>query len=217
MKTLLPSLLLFFSFTFAFTQDDANSKKAKDILDKVSAKMKTFTTVQADFVSTMENLQDDIKETLKGTIKLKGNMYKLEISGTEIFTDGKTMWTYLKDANEVNISEPDPNDDSSLNPAKIFKIWESDFKYKFVKESFENALALYEIDLYPINKEKTYSRITLKIDKDKLTIASIKYVGKEGNNYTINIQKFTPNNPFTDNMFTFDEKSHPGVEKIDMR
>lgn len=217
MKKLILTITALFSITLIFAQDDANSKKAKDILDKVSAKMKTFTTVQADFVSTMENLQDNIKETLKGTIKLKGNMYKLEISGTEIFTDGKTMWTYLKDANEVNISEPDPNDDSSLNPAKIFKIWESDFKYKFVKESFEKALALYEIDLYPINKDKTYSRITLKIDKDKLTIASIKYVGKEGNNYTIDIQKFTPNNPFTDNLFTFDEKAHPGVEKIDMR
>ncbi|OFX47838.1 MAG: hypothetical protein A2046_07200 [Bacteroidetes bacterium GWA2_30_7] len=217
MKTLLLSLTLLFSFTFAFAQDDSSSKKAKEILDKVSAKMKTYTTVQAEFVSTMENLQDNIKETLKGTIRLKGNKYKLEISGTEIFTDGKTMWTYLKDANEVNISEPDPNDDSSLNPAKIFKIWESDFKFKFVKETFEKAIALYEIDLYPINKDKTYSRITLKIDKDKLTIASIKYVGKEGNNYTIEIQKFIPNNPFADNLFTFDEKAHPGVEKIDMR
>lgn len=217
MKTLILSITLLLSVTLAFTQDDANSKKAKDILDKVSAKMKTYTTVQAEFVSTMENLQDDVKETLNGTLKLKGNKYKLEISGTEIFTDGKTMWTYLKDANEVNISEPDPNDDSSLNPAKIFKIWESDFKFKFVKESFEKAVALYEIDLYPLKKDKQYSRITLKVDKDKLTISSIKYVGKEGNNYTIEIQKFTPNNPFADNLFTFDEKAHPGVEKIDMR
>lgn len=34
--------------------------------------------------------------------------------------DGKTVSTYMKDANEVNISEPDPSDENVLNPAKIF-------------------------------------------------------------------------------------------------
>lgn len=217
MKTIILSLTLIIANILVFSQDDTNSKKAKDILDKVSAKMKTFTTVQADFVSTMENLQENIKENMKGTINLKGDKYKLIISGTEIINDGKTMWTYLKDVNEVNISTPDPNDDNVLNPSKIFKIWEKDFKFKFVKESFEKGIALYEIDLYPISREKTYSRVTLKIDKDKLQIASIKYIGKEGNNYTIDILKFTPNVAMAENLFIFDEKAHPGVEKIDMR
>jgi outer membrane lipoprotein-sorting protein len=216
MKTSLVILFAMLLFTGINAQDES-SKKAKDILDKVSAKMKSYTTIKADFLSTLENLQDDVKENLKGSILLKGNKYKVEMMGTIVFFDGKTQWTYLKDANEVNISEPDPNDESALNPATIFKIWEKDFKYKFVKESFEKSKALYEIDLFPKNLDKSYSRITLKIDKDKSMIHSLKYVGKEGNHYTIEIITLVPNVEANDNTFIFNEKAYPKVEKVDMR
>ncbi len=208
-------IILIFAFHTAFAQQE---QKAKDILDKVSAKTKSYKTFKAEFTSTLENLQEDIKETYKGTIFIKGAQYKLLFMGAEIFSDGNTIWTYLTEEEEVNINEPNKEDESFLsNPTKIFTIYEKDFKYKFVNEKFQKGRALYEIDLFPIKRDKAYSRIKLKIDKTKMQIFSIKYYGKDGNHYTIEILKFTPDIEMNDKMFIFNEKEHPDVEVIDMR
>ncbi|OFY23778.1 MAG: hypothetical protein A2W98_02630 [Bacteroidetes bacterium GWF2_33_38] len=204
------------TFSLVFSQDQGD-KKSIEILNKVSKKMEAYTTIKAEFVSTLENLQDNIKESFKGTIMLKGKKYKLVLEGSEIFNNGTTMWTYLKEVNEVNISDATSTEESLLDPTKIFTMWNKDFKVNLVNEKFVKARAIYEIDLYPINRDKTYSRITLQIDKDKEEIVSVKYIGKDGNNYIIDILKIEPNTVMQDNIFTFDKTKYPKVEEIDMR
>ncbi|HBF87637.1 MAG TPA: hypothetical protein DDX39_03255 [Bacteroidales bacterium] len=216
MKNLLLSTILILTFSLVFSQDQGD-KKSIEILNKVSKKMEAYTTIKAEFVSTLENLQDNIKESFKGTIMLKGKKYKLVLEGSEIFNNGTTMWTYLKEVNEVNISDATSTEESLLDPTKIFTMWNKDFKVNLVNEKFVKARAIYEIDLYPINRDKTYSRITLQIDKDKEEIVSVKYIGKDGNNYIIDILKIEPNTVMQDNIFTFDKTKYPKVEEIDMR
>ena len=46
-------IILIFAFLTAFAQQE---QKAKDILDKVSAKTKSYKTIKAEFTSTLENL-----------------------------------------------------------------------------------------------------------------------------------------------------------------
>ena len=36
---------------------------------------------------------------------MKGNKYKVDITGQEIYSDGKTIWTYDKSSNEVTITK----------------------------------------------------------------------------------------------------------------
>lgn len=216
MKNLFFTSVLILVFSFAFSQDEGDAR-AKQILDNVSKKMESYSTIKAEFVSTLENLQDDIKESFKGTILLKGKKYKLLLEGSEIFNDGTTMWTYLKEVNEVNISDAVTDEEQMLDPTKIFTMWNKDFKVNLVNEKFIKARAIYEIDLYPVKHDKSYSRITLQVDKDKEELVAVKYVGKDGNNYIIDIIKLEPNTTMQDAMFTFDKTKYPGVEEIDMR
>jgi len=198
----------------ALAQED---KKAKEILDQVSAKTKAYKTITAEFTNTLDNQRDKVKETNKGTISIKGNKYKLNYLGADIYSDGKTVWTYQKDANEVTITEPDLADDQTLNPAKIFTIYEKGYKYKFIQERFEKARALYEIELYPIDRKKNFSKIKLQIDKTKMQLFSVKYYGSDGNNYTIEILKINPNTEISEAIFLFEKAKYPKVEVIDMR
>lgn len=55
------------------------------------------------------------------------------MDGQEIYCDGKTMWTYLKDANEVQISNYNPKS-SDINPSEIFTVYEKGFLSKFIGE-----------------------------------------------------------------------------------
>jgi outer membrane lipoprotein-sorting protein len=191
--------------------------KAGDILDRVSAKTKSYTSIKAEFSFTMENLQIQESDTYEGSILIKGNKYKASVMGADTYFDGKTMWMHLKDANEVNISDADMMDDESLDPASIFTIYEKDFRYMHAGETKINGKVADIIDLFPEARDKSFSRIKLFIYRDNLHFAKIIQIGKDGNNYIIDIKKMETNILADDTMFVFDSTKHPGVEVIDLR
>ncbi|HEX2630389.1 MAG TPA: outer membrane lipoprotein carrier protein LolA, partial [Chitinophagaceae bacterium] len=77
----------------------SNDPEAKKVLDAVSAKFKTFSTVKAGFSYKVENAAGKALSTKAGTILMKGTKYKVGFGTQEIFCDGKTVWNYDKGAN----------------------------------------------------------------------------------------------------------------------
>jgi outer membrane lipoprotein-sorting protein len=199
---------------FANAQNDA---KAVAILDKLSKKMETIHTIYAEFNFNLENLQDKISDKRAGHIWTKGNKYKITMMHSETYFDGKTIWTYLKESNEVTINTPDEEDDETINPATIFTIYKKGFKIKFVQDRFEMGHALYVIDLIPEKRDKPYSRIRLRIDKDKNQLFMFERFDKDGNNYKITLNKVIFNKPMKDTDFVFNVKAHKGIEVTDLR
>ncbi|MBU0487915.1 MAG: outer membrane lipoprotein carrier protein LolA [Bacteroidetes bacterium] len=208
-------LTIAFLLPLAVSGQPTVDKKAKAILDAVSAKTKTYTSMQIDFSYTMENKKDNINESQDGNITLKGEKYYLSIAKQEIICDGKTVWTYLKEVNEVQINAPSEEADA-LNPSTIFTIWEKGFKYKFIKEEPLDGATAQIIDLIPV-EGKPYHRVRLYVDKVKSQLMMVSIHYKDNSSYTYKIKKFTPNATVADTMFTFDKTKHPGVEVIDMR
>jgi len=56
---------------------------------------------------------------------VKGNKYKVQVKNQEVISDNKTVWTYIKDANEVQVNDYEP-DENSITPSQIFTIYEKD-------------------------------------------------------------------------------------------
>jgi len=216
-RTLLPILFLFcYVGLHAQTAGD-HDPKAKQILDAVSAKNKTYSAVKINFELLMDNKQDNIHESQEGTLLLKGNQYKLEMSGTEVYCDGKTQWNHLVENEEVQIITPE-YEEGELNPTNIFTIYEKGFKYQYVKEEVKGGTTLQFIKLFPEDADsKSYHTINLYVDKAKKQIHSITIVGKEGDDFTYRIIKLTPNPTTKAADFKFDSAKHPGVEVIDLR
>ena len=217
MKKLITIIIavLALSASHAIAQDDA---KAKAILDELSAKTKSYSNIKADFSYKMENKDAKIDETQQGTIHIKGSKYRLEIAGQEVISDGKNVWTYLKDANEVQINNVDLSSDNAITPSNIFTIYEKGFKYKFDGEKTENGKVIQTINLYPIDvKAKPFHTVKLYIDKNAKQIHSIKVLSKDGNNYTYTVKSFTTNADINDAHFTFNQAKYPKVEVIDLR
>ncbi len=209
--------LSFIITLFTLSVAAQSSEKAKAILDDLSAKTKAYSSISATFSFTLENLQEEISETYNGDIILKGNKYKVNLMDVDTYFDGEVQYTHLLDADEVNIEIPDPDDEESLNPATIFTIYEDGYTFNYVAEGTANGKACHEIDLYPVNRDKPFSRIKLLIYKDNLQLYSIRQVGKDGNNYTVIIKDMKTNQAVDDKAFVFDQAAHPDVDVIDMR
>ena len=195
-----------------------NAPLGKEVVSKFSEKMQNLTSLSAKFSFTLENLKERITDTHEGDIVVKGKKYDLELMGMNAFYDGETKWQYNKEANEVTISKPTVLEGGFFDdPTKLFKDYEKNFKSKFVGEKVVKGRSIYELELFPIDLKTPYSKLTLSFDKKTLEPVQIKYQGKDGNNYIINVKVFRSNVLVRDERFSFDPKKHKGIEIIDMR
>ncbi|MEJ7611599.1 MAG: outer membrane lipoprotein carrier protein LolA [Ferruginibacter sp.] len=193
----------------------SSDPQAKKILDAVSAKFKTYKTVQAKFSLKIENASGKALGTKSGTVYMKGGRYRISVTGQEIFSDGSNVWTLDKASKEVTISKIDPSA-NSLTPQKLFtNFYDKDFLYKLNGKSKVGARTMNEVELTPIDKTKPFHKILLYVDNN--SIASTKLFEKSGNRYTYSTSSLSPNANVPDAMFVFDPKKYPGVEVVDLR
>ena len=167
----------------------------------------------------MNNKAQNIHEKYTGTIVLKNKKYKLDIPqmGLQVTCDGKTIWTYNSNSNEVNISNLDEATDELMDPAKIFTIYQNGFNYKFIGEGVEAGVPVYNIDLTPQKPSGDIQKIKIMIDKQKSLIRGANMTGKDGNSYNVSVSQMKTDGVYPDSDFVFDTKKHKDAEVIDMR
>ena len=215
MKKLYLSVLL--SGSVILTTAQASDPAAKAILDGVSAKFKTFTSVQATFAYKVENASGKALSSKTGTILMKGTRYKVSFGGQEIFCNGTTIWNYDKSANEVTISKLDASS-GMITPQKLFtNFYDKDFRYILNGEKKVGAKTLQEIEMTPIDKSKAFHKVYVQVDKAAKTIYSTKVLENAGNRYSYTVSTMKTNVPLADTQFAFDKSKYPGVEEIDLR
>lgn len=189
-----------------------------EILDQVAAKTEKYVGLKIDFTLYVENLHNAKRDSYKGNAIYKTGLYKMDIMGQVVYSDGKTNWTYLRDAEEISITNNGDNEAFMTNPQAILKDYKSKFKVNFISDKFEKNRALLEFDFFPKQIEnKKYSKITIRIDKTKKQIFSVRYVGKDGVNYLIEIDKMLENPTISDSEVKFSKALYPDADIIDMR
>ena len=189
-----------------------------EILDQVAAKTEKYVGLKIDFTLYVENLHNAKRDSYKGNAIYKTGLYKMDIMCQVVYSDGKTNWTYLRDAEEISITNNGDNEAFMTNPQAILKDYKSKFKVNFISDKFEKNRALLEFDFFPKQIEnKKYSKITIRIDKTKKQIFSVRYVGKDGVNYLIEIDKMLENPTISDSEVKFSKALYPDADIIDMR
>ena len=213
-KILSGVLVLFISANTVFGQtSDANAVK---LLKAVGQKYSAYKTMQMDISLTIENQDAKSKETKTGKVSSKGNMFKAEMGNQTIISDGKTLWTYLKDVNEVQINNFEQGQDI-MTPNDIFKIAEKDYLAYMGEKVTEGGKSLQIIELTPKNKSLSFSKIKMYIDVSDNSVKRGVVYDKNAIHYTYSISNLKTNMELSDTTFKFDKSKYPGVEVIDLR
>lgn len=207
-------LLLTLVFGFAFgvqAQDD----KAKEILNAVSEKTKTYKTIYAKFKSKLINKESGLNESQTGKISIKGDKYKIELGDQIVFCNGTKVWTYIKSEKACYESYVSEDDDDQISPSQIFTIWETGYKYKYVSEQNVNGKEAHVIKLFPKDpKNSKFHTIILSINKD-YSLNTIEIRGKDGTIMKYIVEEMLPNRPMEDADFVFLKSKYPGVRVIE--
>jgi outer membrane lipoprotein carrier protein len=204
------SIATFLTSISAYAQHDP---KAEAILNDISKKYKSIKAFKADFSYVLESPSAGKNETIVGEIFVKGDKFKIKLGNQEVINNGTTVWTFLKEENEVNVSNYEP-DAEDITPNNIYTIYQKGYKYLLSEETASSQI----IDLVPEDKSKKIFKIRLTISKKDKSIKSWKMFEKTGNRYVYNITKFLPNpQGIDDKFFVFDKSKHKGVEVVDLR
>ncbi|MBK6634536.1 MAG: outer membrane lipoprotein carrier protein LolA [Chitinophagaceae bacterium] len=187
--------------------------EAKKILDKVSAKFKTFKSVQSNFSLKIENAANKVMGNKKGTVLMKGTRYRIKVDDKDIFCDGSNVWTVDAAEKEITLTKIDVSN-NAITPQKLFtNFYDKDFLYKLNSD----AKGIQEIELTPIDKTKLFHKVIVFINKATQTITSTRVFEKAGNRYTYSVSSMNTKVNIPDNTFVFNQKNYPGMELVDLR
>lgn len=217
MKKILILSLTLVLWNLTDTSAQQQDTKAKEILEAVSKKIGDLKSLKANFALHLTGANGKVTDTRKGSFAMKGQKYRVSLGGQEIICDNKTVWTWMKDVNEVQISSYNP-DEQTLSPAKLFtNFYDKEYRYKYAGQRKVNGKDCDVIEMTPVGSDKQFSKIELAIDKATKTIAGGNVWEKNGNRYQYDISGFTADAHLNDSYFTFNEKEHPEVEVVDLR
>lgn len=220
MKKLAVLALSFVISSFSFAQNNklgSNDPEAKKVLDAVSTKFKTFKSLKGTFSLEVKDGSGKTQGKKSGTVYMKGSKYRISITGQEIFCDGKSVWTFDKSANEVQLTEFD-NSSGSITPQKLFtNFYDKDFLYKLNGKKSVGGKSIQEIELTPTDKSKPFFKVLVMVDDASKMINATQIFEKTGNRYQYSLSNVVTNTTLGDDLFVFDLKKYPGVEVIDLR
>ncbi len=192
-----------------------NDNDADKLLEKVINKMSSYDNFKADLAYTMVNTEMGIDEKKTGVIFVQGDAYRIEMEGQVIISDGETIWTYLEDSQEVMVSNVDDSEES-ISPTQILNKYNESYKAKFGQDKKYKNSNLKEITLKP-NDGKNFEKMSVIVNANKLSLENFSVYDVNGNVFTYHIIDLQPDLDLTGDTFTFDSKSYPDVEVIDMR
>jgi outer membrane lipoprotein-sorting protein len=217
MKKLLYALALLIGWGSAFAQQKKDPEVlAKEILSKLEDQYKKSKSIRVNFTYEMSNEVSGVREEMKGEFIMKRNKYRLKLAEQEVINNGKTQWTYLKEANEVNISDYNP-DNEDITPEKIFTLYKKDYKSVFVEEVVEMGKVYQVVDLQPLDRNKKHFKIRIKVNKQANAIKSWEIFEKNQNRFKYLISVIDYDVLVGDGYFNFKESDYPNVEIIDLR
>ena len=199
-RTYLLVLILFLSVSLSAQKD----KQAREILDKTTNALQQAGGIRATFGGTSN-----------GTLLLKGNRFYLNSGGIQSWFDGTTQWSYLESSEEVNVSNPTPEELQTINPYALLSIYKSGYNYKYAGTKSRNGKQGFEVILTPENKQDITS-ITLFVSQTYQPL----YIKVEQSNKSANeiiVTSYQTNQPLDNATFKFDKKKFPNAEVIDLR
>lgn len=215
-KKLLFIIAFISSVVVAQNAPKPSDKTADKLLNLISNRYKNFKTIKADFVYGLESKAENINEKQKGSIYVKGNKFRLDIADQIIICDNKTIWTYSKEVNEVQINHYDPKK-APIRLDDIFTMYDKGFLSKVLEQKREGKSDIAVIELTPKDKKKNFFKIKLTIDKTNQTIIRSQVFEKNGTIHSYVVTNQFPNIKLEDKFFEFDPKKYPKCEVIDLR
>ncbi len=180
------------------------AQTAKSVLDKAAANITVKTGIQAKFKMTgsMGNTS--------GTIAIKGKKFHATTPQAIVWFDGKTQWTYMKNNDEVNVTNPTEAQLQAINPYNFINLYKNGYDYTLNKSGKD-----FVLHLTASSKDKKIKELFITVNKNTYTPTQVKLL--QNKKWTIFDISDVKKQNLPDAQFRFSAKDFPNAEVIDLR
>ena len=205
MKTFLFSILTVLTLSTSAQKDAL----AKQILDQVGAKVKASKGILVNITLSSKNNKGKSMGTKQIALQMKGDKYLLKEGKMEILCDGVNIYNF-DGANSISKSSV-AESDQTLSPQKLLAgNYDKDFNFKLLSQDNTKAT----IELYPIDKRKSFQKVTLVINKLQSALASALILDKSNNQTDVKVGSINYAASLNDKIFQFNRAKYPKNAEI---
>ncbi len=196
-------------FLLFATQAVTAQNNAEALVRLMIDQMKSHKNVEMDYKYQI-NSNGQTTEEQQGKAWLQGEAYKVEMVEQQMISDGKTIWTYLIDDEEVMVSNATEGEDNT--PLKLLTSLDKNYVATLTGIDAKGNAA---IEL--ANPKGQYRRVTLRANTNKMEITSMDIYLEDGTKLIVTVDEMKFDQELDEKFFTFDTKKYPKVDVIDMR
>lgn len=183
-----------------------HAQNATSVLDKSSATLRAAGNVKIGFTLELDG------GASAGYIKLQRQKFVVNVGGSITWFDGKTMWTYVKANEEVNVTNPSADAVAKMNPYAFLSFYKKGYTVKMGKGTAKE----HEV-LLTGKSGSPYTNVVVRINKSTQYPTFIKMTSLKGAVTTIRCNSFLKNQKYKDSTFQFNKKNYPDAEIVDLR
>ncbi len=191
--------------------------EALSLLRRINTHYSAFTTMEVELNIEFHDLESDQRENKKAIMAVKGDKFRIALDDQLVISDNQSIWVYLEEVNEIQITDYDPDSEDFKSPSELFRLPESDYFAVAVEPLSEEGKKLQVLELSPRNKDLEFHKVRLFVNASDQSLVRAVVQEKNGIHYTFQVEKFKANTGLSDDYFRIDPKDYPSAEIIDLR
>lgn len=200
---------------FGLTLTAQSNKEAQKLLDEVKAKTESYKTQTISFVNEIDAptgnpSQPRSSRKTRGTARVKGNKYRIDMGGFLLINDGKQTFMVYPDDEEINILNTE-DQQLNLTPAGILSSYETGYSYSMAGKETINGKTIQYIRLKP-KAAADVKEIMIGIDMATKQLYSYKQFSHDDVITTLTVEKYEVNTAISDETFSIKAKEFEGFE-----
>lgn len=189
-----------------------NVAGANALLDRAVARIKADAAVQMDYSYSVYDDEGNLSYRDKGVMKLDDGCYALLMDNMKVWCNGKVQWSYMKDVDEIYITDADSEEAENLSPLYIMEKYRTGYTVS-LKE--RDGLAM--VTFLSKDSGEEVNKLELFIDEKTERLAKMFIYMQEQGRVEVFLDNYKAKCNFAKKSYECPVKEFPTAEVIDMR
>jgi outer membrane lipoprotein-sorting protein len=182
------------------------------VLDKALASIKADLPVRMDYDYKVFDDNTELLLNDKGIIYIDDNRYALLMQDMKVWCDGETQWSYMREINEVYITDAAADEAQNLSPLYVMEHYREGFSRSAVSKDGFTAVMLKAM-----NEDSDVECVLLLISEENYRLVSM-IISMPGQGVVeIDLDGYVAKCGVDDDVFTCPLDDFREAEVIDMR
>ena len=201
--------LLVIFLTALLSVTSINAQNASDIMERFFSKLDKQ-TLSLKFSATTTDLKGGNPMTYNGFIELRGEVFHARVWEVEIAYDGKTLYSYNEEVNELTLSYPTQDELQQGNPILLAKAMSELCDARLVAQQPQGMTI---VELMPRTAGAGFSRLTIYFEKSTLLPQKI-LLREDNSTTTLVLQERQWSDKLPDTDIPADKESKPFINDL---